>query len=97
MFDDNYVVHVAPTGMTGFYVTGKTLYIFAGLDWRNMQKGMTISTMDKLQKKLQNTVAIMMDERSMLSQIILGLVEQAMARPAHECGHSGVPYAPCYS
>jgi hypothetical protein len=30
-----------------------------------------------------------MDERSMLSQIILGLVEQALARSAHECGHSG--------
>jgi hypothetical protein len=31
----------------------------------------------------------MMDERSMLSQIILGLVEHAVARSAHECGHSG--------
>jgi hypothetical protein len=31
----------------------------------------------------------MMDERSMLSQIILGFVEQAVARSAHECGHSG--------
>jgi hypothetical protein len=30
-----------------------------------------------------------MDERSMLSQIILGVVEQAVARSAHECGHSG--------
>jgi hypothetical protein len=30
-----------------------------------------------------------MDERSMLSQVILGLVEQAVARSAHECGHSG--------
>jgi hypothetical protein len=45
--------------------------------------------MEKLQKKLQYTVALMMDERSMLSQIILGLVEQAVARSAHECGHSG--------
>jgi hypothetical protein len=25
----------------------------------------------------------------MLSQIILGLVEQAVARSVHECGHSG--------
>jgi hypothetical protein len=29
---------------------------------------------------------MMIDERSMLSQIILGLVEQAEARSAHECG-----------
>jgi hypothetical protein len=68
---------------------GGTLHRFAGLDWRNMKKGMANSTMEKLQKKLQNMVAIMMDERSMLIQIILGLVEQAVARSAHECGHSG--------
>jgi hypothetical protein len=54
-----------------------------------MKKGTTNSTMEKLQKKLQNTVAIMMHERSMLSQIILVLVEQAVARSAHECGHLG--------
>jgi hypothetical protein len=90
MFDDNDVVHVvAPTGMSAFNALGETLHRFAGLDWRNMKKGTTSSTMEKLQKKLQNTVAIMMDERSMLSQIILGLVEQAVARSDQECGHSG--------
>jgi hypothetical protein len=30
-----------------------------------------------------------MAEMSMLSKIILGLVEQAVARSVHECGHSG--------
>jgi hypothetical protein len=30
----------------------------------------------------------MMDERSMLSQMILGLAEKAFARTSHECGHS---------
>jgi hypothetical protein len=89
MFDDNVVHVVAPTGMAAFNVLGETLHRFAGLDWRNMKKRMINSTMEKLQKKLQNTIAIMMDERSMLSQIILGLVEQAVARSAHECGHSG--------
>jgi hypothetical protein len=75
MFDDNGVVHVvASTVMTSFNVLGETLDMFAGLDWRNTKKGMTNSTMEKLQNKLQNTVAIIMDERSMLSQIILGLV-----------------------
>jgi hypothetical protein len=90
IFDDNDVVHVvAPTGMAAFNVLRETLHRFAGLDWRNMKKGMTNSTMEKLQKKLQNTVAILMAERSMLNQIILGLVEQAVARSAHKCGHSG--------
>jgi septin family protein len=65
VFDDNDVVHaVAPTGMEAFNVLGGTLHKFAGLDWRNMKKGMTNGTMEKLQKKLQNTVAILMDERS---------------------------------
>jgi hypothetical protein len=84
MFDDNDVVHVvAPTVMAAFNILGETLHRFAGLDWRNMKKGLTNSTMEKLQNKLQNTVAIMMDESSMLSQIILGLVEQEVARSAH--------------
>jgi hypothetical protein len=90
MFDDNDVVHVvATTWMAAFNVLVETLYRFEGLDWRNIKKGMKNSTMEKLQKKLQNTVAIFMDERSMLSQIILGLVEHAVARSAHECGDSG--------
>jgi hypothetical protein len=90
IFDDNDLVHVvAPTGMAAFNVLGGTLHRFVGLDWWNMNKGMTNSTMEKLQKKLQNTVAIMMDERSMLSKIILALVEQTVARSAHDCRHSG--------
>jgi hypothetical protein len=69
--------------MASFNVLGETLHRFAGLDLRNTKKGMTNRTMEKLQKKLQNTVVILMDERSMLSQIILGLVEHAVARSAH--------------
>jgi hypothetical protein len=46
MFDDNDVVRVvAPTGMAAFNVLGGTLHRFAGLDWRNMEKGMNNSTM----------------------------------------------------
>jgi hypothetical protein len=66
--------------MASFNGMGGTLHIFVGLDWRNMKKGMTNSTMEKLQNKLQNNVAILMDEMSMLSQIILGLVEHVVAR-----------------
>jgi hypothetical protein len=73
MFDDNYVVHViAPTGMAAFNVLGETIHRFACLDLRNMNEGMTNSAMDKLQKKLQNMGAIMMDERLMMSKIIPG-------------------------
>jgi hypothetical protein len=49
IFDDNDVVHVvAPTGMSAFKILGETLHRFAVLDWRNMNKGMTNSTMEKL-------------------------------------------------
>jgi hypothetical protein len=90
MFDNSALVRVvAPTGVAAFNVLGVTLHRFAGLDWRNMKKGMRNSTMQKLQKKLQNTVVILMDERSILSQIIPGLAEHTVARSAHECGHSG--------
>jgi hypothetical protein len=75
--------------MAASNVLGETLHRFASLDWRNMKKGMTNSTMEKLQKKLQNMVAIMMDERLIMSQIILGLVEQAVARSTHEYGNYG--------
>jgi hypothetical protein len=63
MFDDNDVVHVvAPTGMAVFNVLGETVHRFASLDWQNTKKGMANSTMEKLQKKLQNMVVILMDE-----------------------------------
>jgi hypothetical protein len=88
VFDYNDVVHVvAPTGMAEFNVLVETLHGFAGLYWRNTKKGMTNSTMDKLQKKFLNTVGILMYERSMLSQIILGLIEHVVARTSQECGH----------
>jgi hypothetical protein len=52
MFDDNAVVHVvAPTGMAGFNILGKTLHRFAGLDWKNTNKEMTKRTQEQIQKK----------------------------------------------
>jgi hypothetical protein len=68
MVDDNDMVHViASTWMAACNGLGETLHRFAGLDLRNTKKGMRNSTMEKLQKTLQNMVAILMDERSMLS------------------------------
>jgi hypothetical protein len=72
MFEDNDVFHVvAPTRMDAFNVLGETLHRFAGLDWQNMTKYMTKRTQEQQQRKLQNTIAISMDERYMLSQFIL--------------------------
>jgi hypothetical protein len=78
-----------PQGWQHSMSWGGALHRFVGLGWWNTKKGMANSIMEKLQKKLQNTVVILKDETLMLSQIILGLVEQAVDRSSHECGHSG--------
>jgi hypothetical protein len=89
MFDDSDVVHVtAPSGMSAFNVFGETLDRFAGLDYRNTKKDMTQKTEQQLEKNLQNTIAILTDERSMISQLVLGLAEKAVTRTTHESGHS---------
>jgi hypothetical protein len=81
IFDDNDMVHVvASTGMAAFNVLGETLHRFSGLDWKNMKNKMTKRTQEQLQKKLQNTIAIMMDDGSMISQIILVLAEKAVCK-----------------
>jgi hypothetical protein len=41
-----------------------------------------------LQKILQTTIALLVDERSMLSQEIVALLEEAVAKTGHECGHA---------
>jgi hypothetical protein len=41
-----------------------------------------------LQKRLQTTIALLVDERSMLSQEIVALLEHAVAKTGHECGHA---------
>lgn len=79
MFDDNNVVHVvAPTGMPAFNVLGEPLHRVPGLDWKNMKKEMTKRTQEQLKKKLQNTIAILMDERSVLSQMNFGFAKKQL-------------------
>jgi hypothetical protein len=41
-----------------------------------------------LQKRLQTPTALLVDEISMLSQEILALLEEAISKTAHECGHA---------
>jgi hypothetical protein len=39
-----------------------------------------------LQKRLQTTIALLVDERSILSQEIVAFLEEAVAKTGHECG-----------
>jgi hypothetical protein len=41
-----------------------------------------------LQKRLQTTITLLVDERYMLSQEIVALLEEAVAKIGHECGHA---------
>jgi hypothetical protein len=67
--------------------------MFLGLGLEEHEKGNDQKdTQEQLNKKLQNTIATMMDERSMLSQIILNLAEKSVARTSHEWGHSSEEY-----
>jgi hypothetical protein len=69
IFGDNDVVHVlAPTGIAAFNVLGETLHRFAGIDWKNPRKGMSNCKVQDLQKRLQTTIALLVDEISMLSK-----------------------------
>jgi hypothetical protein len=39
-------------------------------------------------KRLQTTITLLVDERSMLSQEIVALLEEAIGKTAYECGHA---------
>jgi hypothetical protein len=41
-----------------------------------------------LQKRLQTTITLLVDEISMLSQEIVALLEEAVAKTGHESGHA---------
>jgi hypothetical protein len=41
-----------------------------------------------LQKILQTTISLLVDKISMLSEEIVTLLEEAIAKTAHECGHA---------
>jgi hypothetical protein len=43
---------------------------------------------EDLQKRLQTTISLLVDEISMLSQEIVAFLEEAIAKTAHECGHA---------
>jgi hypothetical protein len=55
---------------------------------KNPRKGMSNWKVKDLQKRLQTTIALLVDEIFMLSQEIVALLEEAITKTSHECGHS---------
>ena len=87
MFQSNDSVHVAaPTGAAAHSVNGQTIHrIFSVGTGKNTEVGSTAK--ENLGKMLQTTIALFFDERSMISQNVLGSAEANISSTAHNLGH----------
>ena len=86
---DNDIVHIlAPTGTASFNVGGETIHDFVGLSPTNMDALLGEKTKKELSDLLQFSMALIIDERSMVDLKLLGALEKSIAMTAHECCHS---------
>jgi hypothetical protein len=63
----------APTGSTAFNVEGSTLHCLLGINVSRPEESMSETTKEQLKKQLTNLLCLMIDERSMLSSVILAV------------------------
>ena len=87
MFQNNNSVHVAaPTGAAAHAVNGQTIHrIFSVNTGKDTELGS--SAKENLGKLLETTIALFFDERSMISQNVLGAAEMNISNTAHNFGH----------
>jgi PIF1 helicase. len=87
MFQNNNSVHVAaPTGAAAHAVNGQTIHrIFSVNTGKDTELG--TSAKENLGKLLETTIALFFDERSMISQNVLGAAEMNISNTAHNFGH----------
>ena len=88
MFQCNSVVHtVAPTGAAAFNVNGETIHRFAQIapNLENNDLGKSGKVM--LSEKLKVALALLIDERSMITNLLMGALEKRVAETLHECCH----------
>jgi len=75
----------APTGSAAFNVQGSTIHRLLGINVSRPEESMSETTKEQLKKQLTNLLCLMIDERSMLSSIILAVAE----RNIRECAFRG--------
>jgi len=75
----------APTGSAAFNVQGSTLHRLLGINVSRPEESMNETTKEQLKKQLANLLCLMIDERSMLSSVILAVAE----RNIRECAFRG--------
>ena len=97
MFNTNTVdIKAAPTGSAAFNIDGQTCHSAFMLNCNKMDTPLTEERKDAMRQFMNRTLAILIDERSLLSSEVLGAMERNVADTAHGGGHShedwgGVP------
>jgi hypothetical protein len=90
IFKDNDTVFVtAPTGAAAYNVRGSTIhreFKIKGRDIAGYNK-MSDNTKKELMKSLLRTIALFIDERSMIGLMLLGQTETNIREKAHNGGH----------
>ena len=77
MFGRNDVCYIcAPTGSAAFQAGGQTIHSLFGIKARTVKDNPSQELQDKLQRKFANIVALIVDERSMVSSEILATMER---------------------
>ena len=84
MFQRNDVCQVcAPTGSAAHEVGGRTIHTLFGITLRNVPDTMGPTLVRRLQKQFANIVALVIDERSMLSSELFAIVEHYARQTFH--------------
>jgi hypothetical protein len=86
--NNNSVIVAAPTGAAAHNVGGQTIHREFKIDMRKKQSGLSTSSKEALLNKLETTIAVFYDERSMISQNVLGKTEENVRIIAHGGGHN---------
>jgi ABC-type cobalamin/Fe3+-siderophores transport system ATPase subunit len=90
IFQDNNSVFVsAPTGAAAYNVGGTTIHkeFKVSIKDKPSENNMSDHAKQELMQKLLRTVALFFDERSMISQIVIGTAETNTRETAHGGGH----------
>ena len=90
------VVVCGPTGSSAYCAGGRTIHSFFGLPMKSKFARLSDALRGRLMKKLAGTVALIVDERGMVSSEVLSVMENNARQTAHgglgaECDWGGIP------
>ena len=93
LFQRNDVVHVcAPTGSAAFSAGGETIHRLFSIRVHGITDTLQPTTRKRLQARFANVVVLIVDERSMLSSEILGVMESFSRQSVHNGLNTNKPW-----